>query len=54
MSTLSIVVPTCEKQEYLAYSLASLGQQTNPDFQLVVVDDGGGRARRRSGGTPPT
>jgi glycosyltransferase involved in cell wall biosynthesis len=43
--SISIVMPTLNKDPYLPYTLASLRAQTYSDFQLIVVDDGGsGRA----------
>jgi len=39
--SISIVMPTLDKERYLPYTLAALREQSFRDFQLVVVDDGG-------------
>ncbi|MEU6860528.1 glycosyltransferase [Glycomyces sp. NPDC046736] len=40
MTTVSLVMATCDKREYLALTLASLTVQTHPDFEVVLCDDG--------------
>ncbi|MEV4511698.1 glycosyltransferase [Dactylosporangium sp. NPDC049525] len=45
MSSISVVMPTCGKPGYLAYTLASLSVQTDRNFQLIVVDDDDGTSR---------
>lgn len=45
MATVSIVLPTCDKQQYLAYTLSILNRQTDTDFQIVIVDDNDGTSR---------
>lgn len=42
--SISIIMPTLDKERYLPFTLASLRAQTYRDFQLVVVDDGGSGA----------
>jgi glycosyltransferase involved in cell wall biosynthesis len=41
MTSISVVIPTLGKDEYLAYTLASLVRQTHRDFEVIVVNDGG-------------
>lgn len=42
--SISIVMPTLDKERYLPFTLAALRTQTFRDFQLIVVDDGGSGA----------
>ncbi len=41
MTSVSVIVPTMGKNEYLEYTLASLVRQTHRDFEVIVVNDGG-------------
>jgi len=52
MSTVSIVIPTLNRQDLVTRCLDSVAQQTHTDLQVIVVDDGsteaidtGGRAK---------
>ncbi len=36
----SVIVPTCDRPEYLAEALGSIAAQTEPSFECIVVDDG--------------
>ena len=38
--TVSIIIPTYNRRQYLPAAIASVQQQTVPDWQLIVVDDG--------------
>ncbi len=37
---LSVIVPTCNGEAYLASTLASIASQAAPDIEVVAVDDG--------------
>ena len=37
---LSIVIPTFNRSQFLQSTLSSLLQQTNQDFEVLIVDDG--------------
>jgi glycosyltransferase involved in cell wall biosynthesis len=36
----SVVVPTCNRIDMLQRAIASVRRQTEPDFELIIVDDG--------------
>ncbi len=40
MPTVSIIIPTYNRADYLALTLESIVQQTYQDFEIIVVDDG--------------
>ncbi|GLZ01164.1 glycosyltransferase family 2 protein [Actinoplanes sp. NBRC 103695] len=46
MTSVSVVMPTYGKNEYLEYTLASLVRQTHQDFELILVNDGGDPSTR--------
>ncbi|GAA0429218.1 glycosyltransferase family 2 protein [Leifsonia naganoensis] len=41
MPDVTVVIPTRNKEAYLALTLAGFAQQTYGDFELIIVDDGG-------------
>jgi glycosyltransferase involved in cell wall biosynthesis len=44
--TISVVLPTCERPQFLAATLASVAAQTFGDFELIIADDGSGEETR--------
>ncbi|MFN8417106.1 MAG: glycosyltransferase family A protein [Cytophagaceae bacterium] len=40
MATLSIVIPTYNRADFLPITLKSILSQTNPDFEVLIIDDG--------------
>jgi glycosyltransferase involved in cell wall biosynthesis len=53
MPTVSVVIPTCARAEWLARAVASVRAQAQAPLEIVVVDDAAGHApvdRRRLGG----
>lgn len=40
MSTISVIIPTCNRPELLKKAIESVFQQTYKDFEIIVVDDG--------------
>jgi glycosyltransferase involved in cell wall biosynthesis len=40
VSTASVILPTYNKAEYLALTLASYEHQTTRDYEIVIIDDG--------------
>jgi glycosyltransferase involved in cell wall biosynthesis len=44
--TVSVVLPTCERPQFLAATLASIAAQTFADLELIIADDGSGEETR--------
>ncbi|MEM3781898.1 MAG: glycosyltransferase [Candidatus Micrarchaeaceae archaeon] len=47
MPTFSVIIPALNEEKYIGYSLEGLAQQTNKDFEIIVVD-GGSKDKTRS------
>jgi len=51
MTRVSVVMPTCDRPEFLADTLASIRAQTFTDWELVIADDGSAEPARSMLGT---
>ncbi|MBL4672171.1 MAG: glycosyltransferase family 2 protein [Arenicella sp.] len=40
MSTVSVILPSCDSEQWIAEAVESVLKQTHQDIQLIVIDDG--------------